>query len=345
MTETTDVALFVGDNPVAVLTDRQKLDKLFADVVQEVEAHVPDLTTKKGRDAIKSLAFKVVRTKTAIDDAGKKLNEDAKAQIAKVDAVRREVRERLDELRDQARKPLNEWEAAEEARVEHCKAALEAFNGFAVISATDTPETLRVRLNVMTDTVFDPVKFDGWLASVTDARDRAVRAVEAGIERLIKEEADRAELERLRAAEAERVRKAEEVAERVRQREEDVRRREQEADRLAQAAEAEAQRISQAAENARRIAEGMADAQRMEIESKHRDEVEALQKAERDRLAAERAAEAQRKAREADQEHRGKIMRAAKEAIMAAGAIGEDEAKLIVLAIAAGNVPYVAMRF
>ncbi|WP_277750417.1 hypothetical protein [Croceibacterium ferulae] len=39
------------------------------------------MTTAKGRKAIASLAAKVARTKTAIDDAGKKLNEEARAKI------------------------------------------------------------------------------------------------------------------------------------------------------------------------------------------------------------------------------------------------------------------------
>jgi len=61
----------------------------------------------------------------------------------------------------------------------------------------------------------------------------------------------------------------------------------------------------------------------------------------------EREAEAQRKAdeaRAADQEHRGRIMGAAKQAVMGHG-VGETTARAIVLAIAAGEVPAVSIRF
>lgn len=69
----------------------------------------------------------------------------------------------------------------------------------------------------------------------------------------------------------------------------------------------------------------------------------ASEKAEADRQAA-----AQRKAdekRAADREHRGKVMGIAKAAIMAAGGVGEEAAKKIVLAIGAGEIPAVSITF
>lgn len=83
-----------------------------------------DISSPEGRKAIASLARKVSRSKTAIDDAGKQLNESKRAEIAVVDADRRFARETLDELRDEVRKPLNDWEKADEDRIEAHKAAL-----------------------------------------------------------------------------------------------------------------------------------------------------------------------------------------------------------------------------
>jgi colicin import membrane protein len=59
----------------------------------------------------------VTRSKTAIDDAGKKLNEEARAKINAVDAQRRKIREELDALAEEVRKPLTEWEKAEDQRI------------------------------------------------------------------------------------------------------------------------------------------------------------------------------------------------------------------------------------
>lgn len=59
-------------------------------------------------------------------------------------------------------------------------------------------------------------------------------------------------------------------------------------------------------------------------------------KAEQARLDAER---------QRNQEHRGRLMKAAKEAIMEHGGIKEDAAKAIVLAIVGGSVPHVTLEF
>ncbi|STR94742.1 Uncharacterised protein [Hafnia alvei] len=75
---------------------------------------MPDLSTKKGRDAIASMAHKVARSKTYIDNAGKDLVAELKALPKQIDESRRLVRERLDALKDEVRRPLTEWEAEQE---------------------------------------------------------------------------------------------------------------------------------------------------------------------------------------------------------------------------------------
>ena len=85
MTETTDIATIVTNNPVAVLVDPKTYDDFLAHIRAETDAFVPDLSTVTSRKKITSLAFKITRTKTAIDDAGKELNSAARAQIGKVD--------------------------------------------------------------------------------------------------------------------------------------------------------------------------------------------------------------------------------------------------------------------
>ncbi|MCW9157761.1 hypothetical protein N5I54_26990, partial [Klebsiella quasipneumoniae] len=80
----------------------------------EARSLVPDVTTKKGRDAIASMAHKVARSKTYIDSAGKDLVAELKALPKQIDESRRVVRERLDALKDEVRRPLTEWEAEQE---------------------------------------------------------------------------------------------------------------------------------------------------------------------------------------------------------------------------------------
>src|SRR5690606_11791300 len=112
----TSIALVVNQTPAIVLTDKKSRDEFYAHVQAEVDAFEPDLSTDKGRKAIASLAYKIARTKTAIDDAGKKLNEEARAKINAVDAERRAVREHFDALSAKVRQPLTEWEEGEKKR-------------------------------------------------------------------------------------------------------------------------------------------------------------------------------------------------------------------------------------
>ena len=52
---------------------------------------MPDVTTKKGRDAIASIAHKVARSKTALDNIGKELVAELKDVPKKIDAERKRI--------------------------------------------------------------------------------------------------------------------------------------------------------------------------------------------------------------------------------------------------------------
>lgn len=78
---------------------------------------VADVTTKKGQAEIKSMAAKVARSKTLIDDCGKKIVADLKDMPKKIDAERKRVRDTLDAWRDEVRAPVTKMEEDEEARI------------------------------------------------------------------------------------------------------------------------------------------------------------------------------------------------------------------------------------
>lgn len=356
----------VEANPVIVLTDSEKFNRFYAEMKRETDAHVPDLKTATGRKAIAALAYKVARTKTAIDDAGKKLNEEARASIAKVDEARRDIRERLDALKDEVRKPLTEWEAAEEKRTADCNAVIERIRGDQVVSLDDTAAGVSARADAVAAIVITEDQFAELHPVATQLRDNAVRTLEAAAARLTQEEADRAELERLRAESAARQEReaAERAAADARARAEaeaaEAARRE-EAAAVAEKARLEA--AEKAAEERARLdaerkaaeereAADRAHAEALAAERKRADDAEAARKAEAEqaaraqaeREAAERQEAEQRTRREADIQHRGRIMAEAKAAIMSHG-IGETAAKAVVLAIKAGEVPHVSITF
>jgi len=362
----TDIATIVAQTPVVVLLDVQKRDDLFTHIRREIEAFKPDTSTAKGRDAIKSLAYKITRTKTAIDAAGKELNEEARARINVVDAARREARTELDRLAEQVRKPLTDWEDAEKERVEWCQQVIADLKRGAVVSIDDTAETVRARGKAAWEVLIKPETFGDMFNEAEAVKAATVEALKSALARLTKEEADRAELERLRAEAAERER-----IEAERRAEEERKAREAEEARIAEerriaAEKAEAERIErlkqEAEERAKAEAEAAAKAERDRIEREHAEqlaaerrraeEAERAAQAERDRIAREEAArkaEAERLAaeqaqRNADQQHRTEVKTAAKVALMSCGA-DEETARKIVVAILAGEIPNVSLRF
>jgi chromosome segregation ATPase len=253
------------------------------------------------------------------------------------------------------RQPLTDWEEREEARKAEADLILTNLRDAAIVRADETAEDVERRLERIRGINLNDELFGPRIEMAVDLRDDAVKALGEALARLKQQEADRAELERLRRVARER----EEQEARERQEAEDRRAEEQ---RKAE----EQRRADAAAEQARKDAEEAAARAHQEelnrIEREKQAEIDAANErarkaeeeaaAERKRIADEKAAaeaEARREAeakakREADQEHRTAVRRAAKEAIMSCGA-DEETARKIVLAIQAGEVPAVRIEF
>lgn len=101
------------------------LDPIIAAIKNEVDSHVPDLTTAKGRTDIVSLSFKVRKARVRIENAAKVLTEDWRQKTAKVNAVKKDLSAQLDEIAAEARKPVDEWEAEQERIKEEERKAAE----------------------------------------------------------------------------------------------------------------------------------------------------------------------------------------------------------------------------
>ena len=117
MSETTDIVLLPPkETALQVYSAPRGLDPYLQKIKAELDAFVPDVTTKKGRDAIASIAYKVAKGKTALDNIGKDLVAELKDVPKKIDAERKRMRDLLDLWKDEVRAPLTAWEEAEEAR-------------------------------------------------------------------------------------------------------------------------------------------------------------------------------------------------------------------------------------
>lgn len=362
----------------AIIRNPKQVDAVIDQMRAEVRSHVPDLTTVKGRDAIKSLAYKVSRSKTAFDDAGKSVTEVARKEIALVDAERRKIREALDALRDEARKPLTDWEAAEEKRIAALKLRLGAFRPASVPASSEGLRALIAEIEAVTvdaswaefQTEAAEAKamclnrLDEHLAAAVEreemAREQARK--DAELEQLRRKMAEREEADRLareaaeaeaRRIEAERVeaerRAAAEKAEAERAAR--IEAEKQEAARVA-AEQAEARAKAEAERQAKEAAEREAAMEREKAaaEERHKRELaeakareEAAAQRERDRIAAEQKAAADAKAkREADQAHRARIRDDIATSLNAF--CDESAAVMIADAIMAGQIAHVEAR-
>ncbi|SVM16223.1 hypothetical protein [Klebsiella pneumoniae] len=322
MSEIMDLVVIEKKNAMAVFTNNDQLDPLIEAIEKEARSLVPDVTTKKGRDAIASMAHKVARSKTYIDNAGKDLVAELKALPKQIDESRRVVRERLDALKDEVRRPLTEWEAEQER-----------------IKAEEAMNALHVEALAMNE------EFDRQLAAriesdhemallMNDAFDReqAEKKAEAERQRIAHEE----EIKRMAAAAA-----AREVEQRAQREREEAAHREAvlkaqaeqaERDRIAAEQKAEADKKA-AVEAERRKAQEEADRIRREAEQR-----------EQARLAEEKRKAEEESRRAADVEHRRGINTAAVQALIDHG-IPYEWAKACIIAVALGKVPATTIKY
>ena len=358
------------------------VEALLRRIEGEVRAFKGDISTAVGRDAIRSLAYRIARSKTALDKAGAELTEDWRARTNAVNADRRTIRERLDALADDARRPLTEWENAERERVARHERALAEMVEAPGYGATETAAELELRLSYLRS--YPPRDWREFAQRAADTLAAEIERTERLLAAARKREAEAAELARLRAEAAERARQeaerqraeheariAAEAAERARREAEGraahaarVAAEQAEAERLATIKQAEAERLAAAKRQAelearqREAEERAAAAERARVAAEERaraEAEEAKRRAERERQAAveaerQRAAAAQAKAareaeaRAANTRHRAKINNAVADALALTGLTAE-QSKAVVVAIATGQIPYTSITY
>ena len=112
------------ESAVTIFTG-EKMDKVLEQIKKEVESFVPDTSTPKGRKEIASLAHKVAKSKVVLDNAKKALTAEWKAKSKKVDESGKKAKVFLENLKEQVRKPLTEWEEHEKLKSEQARIKVE----------------------------------------------------------------------------------------------------------------------------------------------------------------------------------------------------------------------------
>jgi len=95
--------------PAVFFMDTNSLP-LLEDMKTKAKDFTPDLSTDKGRKEIASRAAQVASAKVWLDDLGKNLVADKKAEIGKVDSARKMIRDSLVYLKAEIRDPLTVYE-------------------------------------------------------------------------------------------------------------------------------------------------------------------------------------------------------------------------------------------
>nr|WP_318385082.1 hypothetical protein [uncultured Enterobacter sp.] len=334
MSEVTDLVVIEKSNAMAVFTTKEQLDPLIEKIEKEARSLVPDVTTRKGRDAIASMAHKVARSKTYIDNAGKDLVAELKALPKQIDESRRIVRERLDALKDEVRRPLTEWEAEQE-RIAAEKAAeeerlrIEAEEKAAIEALKKQFEADHEMALLMNE------KFDREAQEKAEEAERQRIAHEENLKREAAEQAKREVEEKAERERAEAARREAELKLKAEQAERDRIAAEQKAEADKKAAAEKAEREKQEAIGAeKRKAQEAADKVRREAEAK-----EAARLAEEKRIADEAAA------READVKHRKAIGTEIVNALTSHTSITRDQAIEVLTALKDGLIPRTKINY
>lgn len=313
-------------------------DELFDRIAQEARSFVPDVTTKKGRDAIGSLAMKISKSKTLIEKYGKELVAEQKAQIKLIDDDRISVVKKFDELRNEILAPRDAWEQAEKDRVEKHKADIEKIRDFAHPSVLHDMSANRISEQIrMLDVLEICPLFEEFEQEAKIAKLETLEVLRTTLVSREKYEAEQAELERLRIAEQERLQQerdaqiAHEAAEKAtREAEEKARFEAERVEREKREAEQREARLKAEKEAAELRAAQAAENERKRIEAEQFAQAEAARKAEEARLA--------------DVEHRKQICGETLKGLIDLG-VSVDQGKAILNAINKGLVPHVSIKF
>jgi Holliday junction resolvasome RuvABC endonuclease subunit len=306
-----------------VFTTDKALDPLIEKIARVVREHQPDVTTAKGRKEIASLAFRVAKTKTYLDELGKDLVTKYKEMPKKIDANRLDMRTRLDALRDEARKPLDVWEA-EQVAVEAKRKADEEAAALA----------LQIEHNhefaLLMDAEFNRKREEAKQAAEQAKRDHEEQIRREAEAKARREAEDRAQEER--AANLRRELEAKLALERAEK---------EKVDAEIRAKEAEERRIREQKE-----AEEKAERERFEATEREEQARKEATEKERRRQEVEKLKEdLERKAREEDLEHRRTFNQEALEDLRKINIVSGDPTVSILTAIAKKQIRHISIAY
>ncbi|MBW5869517.1 cell envelope biogenesis protein TolA [Yersinia enterocolitica] len=324
MSEATGLSIVIeAKNALAVFTQPDHIESILQQVEKEVNSFVPDVSTKKGRDAIASLGLKVAKTKTYLDGLGKDLVTEYKEVPKKIDASRKTVRDRLDALKEKVLLPKLEFEAEQE------RLKLEA-------EAKKKAEQLAAEIEVAHEMAL----------LMNDAFDRDAKAKSDEVERLRKAHEEFISQQAAEKAKREAEEKAKRDIEAAEQRERDAKlaqeRAEQAAKDAAAKAECDAKELAERVEREKQEAiaaeklKAQQEAERVQREAKQKEDA---------RLAEEKRVADEAAARAANEAHRKTVGTAVVNGLIEHAGLTREQAIATLCAIKDSKIPHTNIHY
>ena len=334
-----DLILTAPASALTAFAEPNGLDP-FIDAVRKIVSEFEhDLSTGVGRKKTASLAAKVSSFKVSMDDMGKSLTEDWKQKSKVVDQARKKMRDELDALRDEARRPLTEWEDKEKSRVALIRAKIDSMRNVSFETIVLIEESLNLLESISIGDEYEEFKLEA-----LEVRGASIDLLKSNLAKAKLAEAQRLELERLRAESEARAKADREEA--LRKEGELRAQREAEAKIKAEQAKAEAEKRKAIEDaeckelEARRLAEANAKALRDAEDRARMAEINAQRKAE----AEARAIEEEKSRREANSAHNKKIKSQAKACLISLG-LDEQTAIKVIIAIDENKVKNIRIEY
>lgn len=335
-----------------------QMTSVIGRIEKEALSIVPNIETAAGRKEIASLAHKIAKSKTHLDNLGKDLKSEAQKTVKAVDAERKIMRDKLDELKLKVRQPLTEFEENEKKVAEDLIRRIYDIVLFGNDRGEDeilySSGELKDRLKLVKAISIDEA-FGEKASEAAIEKDLSISRIEKNILLREVEEKEKEELNRLRIENEERVK---------REREEKIREQakaEAELEAKAKIKQAEEKAMTERieAENKAKEEKAQAEREKAESEAKWQAEIKAAEeKAEREKQAMLEAqkekereelsriakAKAEDDKRKQDTEHRAKINRNILAYLVGTG-LSEEKAKEMVISMASSQVPHVSINY
>ncbi|WP_151738832.1 hypothetical protein [Acinetobacter junii] len=332
---------------VAAFQKENGTKSLYEQIANNARSIVFNMNDKKERDALKSYAYNLARTKTTVDNYGKELVSGIKAQAAVIDADRKFWRDNMDLLQEEIRKPLTDFENAEKARIKRLEEEVAVIKMPANLCSEWDAASIKDAIQTLENKVIDS-SFEEFEQEAKLAKFETLEKLRTSLVAREKYEAEQAELERLRKEQLEREQR--ERDERIAKEAADKARIEAEAKALAEQRRVEREK-QEAQEKAEREQREAAEREARLIAEKEEAELRAQQAAliERQRIERLQAAKeaAERKAEEArlaNVEHMRSINQEILNKLCAIG-LDEGQAKAVITAIARNQIPNVSIKY